>query len=508
MSAASREADRVLRQALVLAVRTPDHRVSSVRHLAREAGVSYVTMWRAVQRARTSGLLVALPNGRFVALSADGGTRMAEPTAPRGPAAQRLACALERDMCVRGLSEPELLPHCSVLARRYGVDRRTAAHALRELVSQGVIEEHGSRFRPVVRSRPAASNAMVVLIAAGDDAGRLLTLAYRTEEHLRLLEQGCASAGVSLAVVTCSRSGPPFHGAAPWSAELAAGRASALGYIVWSAHLTSEGVRAVIRAASAQGKPVAVLDHSGSGHQADEVSGMRHAQLVTMADNFHAGQAMGQYLLKAGHHAIAYLSPYHGTEWSQERLLGLQKAWGAAGTKSAVEAVIIDTAQSLAGLVQQRAGGVDQTLARMGAHASAAARADGLDVDGEALASAMRDALYDSVLSSALAHPVERLLRRDDVTAWVCVTDRVAQAARAHIVRLRGSAQAGPALAGFDDRMIASLGGITSFNFDGGRAVAALLSHVLGPAHARGANAPLRIAGHVVERESTRPYRG
>ena len=125
----------------------------------------------------------------------------------------------------------------------------------------------------------------------------------------------------------------------------------------------------------------------------------------------------------------------------------------------------------------------------------------------ELVEQAVADPIYDAVLAHVLDPWSARLAARADITAWVCVTDRVALAAQHYLRCVQVRRRIVPALAGFDDRFEAFLGGITSYSFNGRRAMAALLAHVLRPEAAgrSAAPGPLSIDGTIVERASTRP---
>lgn len=45
---------------------------------------------------------------------------------------------------------------------------------------------------------------------------------------------------------------------------------------------------------------------------------------------------MGRYLYEKGHRRVAFISPYHGVGWSQDRLVGLRDGMRAAGIRRVV----------------------------------------------------------------------------------------------------------------------------------------------------------------------------
>jgi hypothetical protein len=374
------------------------------------------------------------------------------------------------------------------------------------LLEQGVIECHGKRYRPTCRSLPPAREATVVLITAGDPSGQVRITTCRAAEHLMALEQECAAAAVRLAVVTYDHTRAAYGGAYPWSGELARGTASALGYVVWAVNLPPRTVRLLVRNASANGRPVAVLEESGRRDNRDAVAGLRRTRLVCMADNFAAGSDMGAYLRSLGHTRIAYVSPYHGADWSQDRLAGLRRAMRQAGSEAHIEEVIADRSGSLDELVYERFASIDRIRTRTAEAAAGAARAEHLPVAPDHAERALSDVIYAAALTAVLQSSLAALAARSEITAWVCVTDRVALAALEYLRSQPARAVPTPALAGFDDRFEAFQEGITSYNFSGRRAMAALLGHVLRPGDmdqstTRG---PLSIDGAVVERASTR----
>jgi DNA-binding LacI/PurR family transcriptional regulator len=199
-----------------------------------------------------------------------------------------------------------------------------------------------------------------------------------------------------------------------------------------------------------------------------------------------AGEAMGRLLLRLGHRRVAYLDPYSEALWSQNRLVGLRRAWRAAGFADGVVQTRVDTPPP-APLYDSSGRYLGDVAATMtdGLDEHDSVQADLARVVREGKSNALAVHLMrwhgENSLAKALAPAVDSLLPRSDITAFVAANDAVAMAAILHLESRGLRVPADRSVAGFDDGYDAHLFDITTCNFNCTAAVQAMVDFIVNP---------------------------
>lgn len=475
-------------------------RLAPITQLAGMAGVSMVTMLRAVRVLRSHGLLlVSHGKGTRVAgpETASADTYSPAPSVPRRRWEQ-VRRTIERDITDGRYRAGETLPTRKELCDRYGVCHATLARAVQSLVAQSAIGVRCGRLTvPRVQINAAANT--ILLLARGDDDGNLLIMTPRIEEHLRTLERECARLRLRLLVRTVNHSGE-FHDIAS-----AQGTGSArvttpdalLGALIWTIGMETDVVGRILSSLHASATPMALLCEHGPALLPVEQIHASRPHMVFTAHDHGAGEQVGRYLRELGHEHVAYISPVHGSDWSQRRLEGLRKAMGNA---AAVHSYLLPKLGQ-GDFVSPDLRPVTTTIERQlraiigGGHLS-------LDHVPSATTRTLEAAVEHNAMGVALEPLLDRALALRNVRAWVAASDSIALLCMDYLRRHGRSIPSDISVVGFDDALDAFLHRLTSYNFNGSAAIHAMLNVIVNQ-RVR-ASPPLRLSfdGFVAQRST------
>ncbi|MBD3239585.1 MAG: GntR family transcriptional regulator, partial [Chitinivibrionales bacterium] len=482
-----------LRELVETHMRRGERRLPSVRHMAVMAGVSSVSVWRAVRRLREEGV-VRGGRGRGLRLVALGGGETAVgSTAPRTrstQAATRLRAAILRSEWQPG----DKLPSVKELCARLGVSRPTLRKVMGQLVDEGLVEPC-SRGHAVTSLSPSQSQGRVVLIASADDSGGFDTFTFRTLDYFRTLESECSRGGLGLETVPVDflRLASLRRGAV-WDAvtgKAPGGGGRVLGTILIATGMPQECFDRSIAELDQHGEPCAVLDEDGI-RVLRGLSGRSRVRLFAIACTPRSGAGIGRHLLAQGHRHVAYISPLHASQWSRARLEGLTSVVTAAGG-TVYPCIRADMDYSGA------AGAATSDNCRPApAWSNRAGRA--LHNEHRVLEVFSDYAVQRHALMASLAGPLmARALSIAPVTAWVCASDYFGFMAYDYLESMGKEVPRDIAVAAFDDSYAAFINGLTSYNFNGPAYMRAMLRHIVQPLVSGGwrGGAPVEIEGHV-----------
>jgi len=293
----------------------------SVQMLARDAGVSYVTMWKALRRPQHARRPAAaaspapqdtLTGGKF--------------------AAARLARRMQSDLLQGRLPQPGPLPGIKELCSRYHAGYRLMRKALDALCAEGLLACDGSRFSSrAVRARPSLTIA--ILVYAWYE-GPLVLMSEYDQDYMRSLEAECSGSQLGLQVMRYShtaagRSRTVFLRQDASGHTLAAGSGiDGYAVLVFAPVCLSEDLFAQLHAT---GKPVVFIDQIGGWTAPPFLNASGRCITIQATDYAAAGRGIVQNLLGLGHRRCAFFSAYHADAWSRLSYDVMQAACHAGG---------------------------------------------------------------------------------------------------------------------------------------------------------------------------------
>lgn len=475
----------------------------SIHSLARQAGVSYVTMWKALREAEARGMVEGRQGAgyRIAAHPVEPpGEQSAE---PRRRSWERALDDIRRRILDGRLPAGSELPSNKELQAELGASYRAIRAALERLRANGVLERAAGRYRvPSVAAARAVSRIMLTVF--GEAPMRPLPISERSRELFRAAERECARRNVHLDVTTCVGGFPEdvrLFDRPTGKPVTISPDDDYLGFLFLAVHDVRYNAL-LLNLLRRQRKPIAVMrdfEHEAFGRRRSWPEPVR---LFDVARDDAPGRAVGRFLLELGHRRVAYIDDSRGAPWSLRRRDGMKHVFASHGLRDAVETV------TMAPAAEAENRKTPQTHARLLEQVRRLAEASPFSAEFalQQVELTLGSLAFTDELLRRLAPCVDALLERPDVTAWVCSRDAVALAALDHLRhRRRAVVPSCVSLVGFDNSRAAFEANLTSYSFNVQGVAAAMVDHVLQPRRVR---ARLRggidaVAGFVVERGST-----
>lgn len=294
----------------------------SIREMARSFGASPQTVQKA--------LVDLVGMGEIHVLERKGAFWGKEPVPARlEPQAQsRERDALERlgtDLR-RGVFHPlRALPARKELSVLYGVSLRKIGQFLNELVASGSLERHGRSFRlpaPALRQ----SQGSVLVAVRCDESGRILLETEREIDFMKSVRREAAERDLRVHVVGCHEGVQGIRLLDPAGSQTEIGHLSGVPIGVIVSTWLVRDPHSLLAALRRLGLPISVWWE----HAVADFRVPRHGRSPVAAFNLSfgaaPGRAVGGRMVAEGFRSIAWISPYHGNDWSRARLSGLREA--------------------------------------------------------------------------------------------------------------------------------------------------------------------------------------
>lgn len=467
-----------------------------VRRLARQAGVSMATMWKAVQRLRQEGVLrtehaATRPSGAAVSVDP-------EPSPPEPSARwQQVRRSLFADLVSGAFVAGAALPTAKELCVRLGTGHASLRRALSALCDEGRLERAGRGYRaPDIRAQRA--HATVVFVGRTRAMDMLTDLAPRSQQVWQMLERRCARANVRLQVACVedilegglSHSGP------------------VLGYVVRNLDIDDHSAQRLLSWLSATRAPVALVDELGTLPAAKWAVERGRVRVFSLAHSNAAGRRAADLLLRMGHRQAAVVNPYHDAPWALNRVRGIEQSFREAGLENGVHTCTLDRfPDDFALRDQAKRHAAFRPLARSLDTFRRAVNPEGETAETDFARDPAFGYVIRQVLEGALRPVFREIARRRTSTAVVGITDGVAVAALRCLGDARIDVPSRVSVLGFDNSFDATVHDLTSFDFNVAALVDALLGHVLRPERRKVHSGPVEIPGMMVVRGSVAQVR-
>ncbi|MBD3240739.1 MAG: GntR family transcriptional regulator [Chitinivibrionales bacterium] len=486
----------------------------TIAELAAQAGVSRASVGKAVRILCDEGVLITRRGG---------GIRLHQPVPEAGsrrgygPDADPLPLSrweqvreqIIADYLVRAVDSDSLLPNCKELSGRYVASHRTVRRALQSLVDDGRLYPQGERYGRTLRTRGSFQKGIVLVIPAnlaGAPANR-----YPNEEQNRMwLERECGQRGIAIRaymLTSSQREVKPFSAHLPQSPSVLGN--SILGAIVWLPGSAGAGLPTVLKALHFPGRPIAVgaprpsLDTVMSRYSSGVLRGF-----CTPESGFEAGIAVAQHLLSHGHRTALFVMPNaDGDRTDPARLAGARACFEESCGDNTLRVLRYDMpAHSLIPSSNPAWGRDDfSALSAKLEHTEALTERERRIVDAlPASAIHIRGRVGDALLRQSIHRAFGQLPRPLDATAIIAWNDRAAQICMQLLGERGICVPEDLSLISFDDSTEASLGGITSYNFNDSKVLFGMLDWVVWPDRRKAGGIAAPPQGFVTERGSVK----
>lgn len=458
-----------------LAASSGGGKLPTVRSLAATWGVSVSTVQAAIKEGVRRGWLQTRQGSGIWPLGAMPASRVPAPKLDAHRLADRIAGEIRQGRFAFGqfLSPPK------GYARLHGLHPATVRKAFSILVERGLVERAGRSWKVgAPRRRFSPRHPVVLCIGASDGEGRLRMDSDPEWDFWREIQAEVIRGGFEPRVVAWKDALPEFGD-------------DLFGAILSNWHMfdSTPLLDALRRARLPTAVWVANYEILPGRRYADARSMWFH----DLANGRGAGTTMARYVGNLGHRKVAWISPFHGSPWSQNRLAGLRDA-----LREDVELVAtVDSAWTSEWDVQKDVMHAPDVLGRLDL--------EGIDHGGaiDELTRPLVEAVTRDRCLEIFSPRLEEALR-SGATLWIAASDLVAQWC-IHWLRSRGLAVPGDiAMASFDDARAATHLDLTSLRFDVQEMARSMVRQIMSgrQEHPRLTS----YAGRVVERASTSPH--
>jgi len=295
----------------------------SVRELALEFGASPRTVHGALRKLAAEGVVHALYRKGFF-WGADG----LQERASSESAEERFASRFLADLR-QGVYHPwKALPPRKALGQIYGIGVRCVGRVLDRLVERAILETRGREFFFAAPSRTGPGTSVLVVVRC-DARGEFLLESEREIDFLKSVRRELSDQGLGMfRLGYCQDEGGRFLDQTGREIDPSRLRSPLLGAIVSTWLVTDPA--GLLERLEPLGIPLSVWWE----HPADAFPRRRfRAGLAGFNLSFgeSAGTAVARHLVAKGRLDVAFVSPYHGNDWSPARLHGLHETLRACG---------------------------------------------------------------------------------------------------------------------------------------------------------------------------------
>jgi len=296
----------------------------SVREIAMEFGASPRTVHTVLRRLSQEGIVHAIERKGFFWGVAES---LADRPVPE-TAEDRFAVRFLADLR-QGVYHPwKALPPRKALAQIYGIGIRSVGRALEGFAQRGVLELRGRDAFPSSPTRHSPNTSVLVVVRC-DPKGAFLLDTEREIDFLKSVRRELAEQELGMIRIGYSeQDGGRFLDQGGREIDPSRLRGALLGAIV-STWLVIDPLQLLGRL-----EPLKIPLSVWWEHAADAFPRKRfRAGLAGFNLSFgeSAGTAVGRHLVAHDLLDVAFLSPYHGNDWSPARLLGLKASLHASG---------------------------------------------------------------------------------------------------------------------------------------------------------------------------------
>lgn len=481
---------------------TTDGRLPSVRNLARHCSVSPVTILRAIDVLKNEGVLQGRWGSGYYATKEKKSIHDGAADLENHNTVERTVITIKKDI-IEGKYQTHLpLPSIKQLTAYYNVSYPTIKKALAILTDENVIKRSGSRYYFFTGQTKSRSRIAIIAFGLAKNAVKIET--ERERNFYRLLFNAAMQQNVILETICCNDylDEPQFYTPDDTPLVHYLKSKNVIGIILSSYHMkdSAECLRKLlvfnipISAWVEDHRILRMVDYHGPAK--------KKLSFFDSSYSILPGYEVGRYLIGKGHKRIAYISPFHKSPWSQNRLAGLKKAAMVYQDIRIIPYVSTEylndyffmikiTGESSFG--KKLVSGVAERL-----HPFLRNRIASIQYEHDIL-------LRDNMIFTVCEEFINEASKDSSITAWVCANDHIAVLITDYWNYCSVPLSQRPALIGFDNSFKSFERNISSYEFNTFGEVQNMLNHLLYPNSTCLLNGSpeVKLSGRIVERNSS-----
>ncbi len=474
----------------------------SVRVLSGMLTVSPVTIMRALNTLKSEGLI----SGRWGKGNSIGDIVQKEKTdisEERG-AFRRARNQFRQDIINGSYATHLPLPSLNQLAMKYNISYPTLKKVLQSLIDDCIIKRSGTKY--YFFTNRTMSQVRIAVVAFGLNRRNIKIETERERTFYRLLSSTALDLNVEIEFISYNDylEEPVFYTPADESLHYYLSQRGICGIILSSYHMNNSAE--CLSRLLTLNLPVSAWIEDSRILDSVEKYGSRYRKLTFFDSSYSTipGYDVGTYLISKGHRHIAFLSPFHASPWSQNRLKGLKKAVSGQIGASLIPMVLTEAINDYVYMSKVLAKSAFEecftaTALEHDIHNFLAPRINAIKYEHDIL---RRDALIFSDIKPL----VDNVAKDRSVTALVCVNDLIAKLVNEYWNELGLTREQRKALIGFDNSFTSIEQQISTYEFNTQGEIQNMINHLRYPETSlyKQNMSVIRISGRIIERSSTR----
>lgn len=476
-----------------------------VRTLAQQFNVSPVTVLRAISALESDGLLLRRwGKGTFVAENQPPNAQSKNQGMGKYLATLH---QFKRDI-ISGKYQTHLpLPPVNQLTTLYNVSYPTIRKVLFSLLEESILKRNGTRY--YFFTNKLKQRSRIAIVAFGMSSGSIKIETERERNFYLLLSSIATNNNVDLEIICYNDylDKPNFYTPANEPLERYLKSSGISGIILSSYHMNNSAhclatlmtYNIPVSAWIEDSRILSTVDRFGS-----------HYRKLTFFDSSYStipGSDVGRYLLEKGHQSITFISPFHGSPWSQNRLKGLKKAVSLYPGATVYPFTDSENSNDYYFMLPFLENNdfdrhFKSDSLRQEIHRFLSPRLQAVKYEHDTL-------LRDNAIFTSIKDAVDKIIATPLITALVCVNDLVARLINDYWNFHNTPYEKRPALIGFDNSFKSLQQQFSSYEFNTQGEIQNMITHVLYPDSALffRDKPVIRLSGKVIERASTRDCR-
>lgn len=310
--------------------RSDTPRLPTIQAMARECGVSHVTMMRAVRELAEQGVLESKQGAGIRAIApyrpAEESRQTEAKPAPDSRLLWERVADRIRDRIRSGTyGLGSRLPGKKVLCETYGVSPPTINKVLRFLEREKAIHRDRTHYF-VPGDTHGTRNGCVVFVFRGRKEIVPETFTPRMKKIFRIIEQTCLARNLQFVPAPIHFVAPSRHvSPSSWVNDLQVhvGDRPIIGFIFWNYSMGNVDFDSFLRAIVRFRRPVSFLHETYPRTVPGVPRGLNQFLRVDTADDREVGREVGRYLRSRGVSDVAYLAFNQDIRWQVERHRGI-----------------------------------------------------------------------------------------------------------------------------------------------------------------------------------------
>ncbi len=474
----------------------------SVRRLAQQFTVSPVTVMRAIGELKEEGLLSSRW-GKGLFTSVGHLSPSADNDNPELGKYKTTLSQFKKDILGGKFQTHLPLPPVNQLTVHYNASYPTIRKVLSTLLEENILKRNGARYYFFTNRLKQTSRIAIVAFGISRETIKIETERERT--FYRLLSSTAANNNVDIEIICYNDylNKPSFYTPDNEPLERYLKSSGICGIILSSYHMNNSA-ECLAKLLTYNIPVSAWIEDSRILDTVDRY--VPHYKKLTFFDSSYStipGSDVGRYLLEKGHRNIAFISPFHGSPWSQNRLKGVKKAIALFSDATLYPFTVseyINDYYYMQPFIENSEFYHQFTsdINKKQIHDFLGTRISTVKYEYDTL-------LRDNLIFTYIKNAVDQITHDQSITSLVCVNDLVAGLITDYWNYNQVSSRDRPALIGFDNSFNSLQQQFSSYEFNTQGEIQDMISHVLYPENALfSRNKPvIRLSGKVIERRSS-----